>query len=74
MIREYLSRPWKQSKGREKKSILGSGSLDVLSLQGQSVPNLFTEPEGGQQSSVRNISMGDEVGSGSAMHIASDLS
>lgn len=38
------------------------------------MPSLFKEPEGGQQSSVRNISVGDEVGSGSGMHIASDLS
>lgn len=37
------------------------------------MPSLFTEPEGGQQSHVRDISMGDEVDSGSAMHIASDL-
>ena len=74
MIREYLSRPWKQSKGSERKSVPGSGSSDVISLQGQSVPSLFMEPEGPQQSSVRNISMGEEVGSGSAMHIASDLS
>lgn len=50
-----------------------TGSLDVISLQGQSVPSLFTNSEGGQQSHVRNISMGDEVDSGSAMHIASDL-
>ena len=53
MIREYLSRPWKQSKGSERKSVPGSGSSDVISLQGQSVPSLFMEPEGPQQSSVR---------------------
>lgn len=42
------------------------------------MPSLFKEPEGGQQSSVRDLtptsSMGDEVGSGSGTHIASDLS